>query len=110
MENDNWAWKSSIFVIYAMAQASARSRSLSRAKGDRQRVCSLYKDDLYKNPIAQDPLVHLAIVQQHVISEISTSISRRVGGVRERDQHLISPIATEVRRLAVSQQYVYLPH
>jgi hypothetical protein len=66
---------------------------------------SLYKGDLYKNTFAKDPLVHLAIVQQHVISEIRAFISERVGRVSERDQHVISPIATPVRRLTVSLQY-----
>jgi hypothetical protein len=64
----------------------------------------LYKDDLYKNPFANNPLVQVAVVQQHVIPEIRACISGRVGRVSERDQHVISSIATLVRRLTVSQQ------
>jgi hypothetical protein len=64
-----------MFVLYMRICAICDSIGIRqkqespRAKGDRQRVSSLYKDELY-TLLYKDPLVQVIFVQQHVIPEI----------------------------------------
>jgi hypothetical protein len=50
----------------------------------------------------KDPLVQVIFVQQGVIPEIRAFISRRVGRVREKNQHVTPPMTTQVRRLPLT--------